>query len=49
MKRPWAHTSVNANWSVISSIGFAASVEDATGLVYMEHRFYDTVSARAFS
>jgi RHS repeat-associated protein len=36
-----AHTSINAQWSVTSSVGFAASYEDTTGLAYMQHRYYD--------
>lgn len=44
-----SHTSINANWSVTSGIGYAGSYEDATGLVYMQHRYYDASTGQFLS
>jgi RHS repeat-associated protein len=43
------HTSINANWSVTSSIGFAGTYEDGSGLVYMQHRYYDPTTGQFMS
>lgn len=43
------HTSLNSNWSATSIVGFAASLEDPTGLVYMQHRYYDPTTAQFIS
>jgi RHS repeat-associated protein len=44
-----SHTGISANWSVTSGIGYAASYEDTTALVYMQDRYYDSATGQFMS
>ena len=44
-----SHTSINANYVATTAFGFGGGYTDATGLVYLVHRYYDPTTGQFLS